>query len=143
MSDLSHLELNPAQLRFSCDSVVGDVCGTEETEPCDEIIGQERAVDAIRLGLQVERPGYNVFVVGYSGTGRSTAIRKMIEQLGLESGDSPPDLCYVNNFGNPDSPKLLQFPPGIGSRFRDEMEKLITDLRDTIHGLLDFVRSTS
>jgi lon-related putative ATP-dependent protease len=137
MTPKPNFELSPEQLRFSCNATDTVVCGTEEAEHSDEIIGQERAVDAIRLGLQVEKPGYNVFVVGYSGTGRSTAIRKMLEHLGLGTGEPPEDVCYANNFRNPDVPRLLLFPPGDGSRFRDEMQKLISDLRDTVPGLLD------
>ena len=97
MSDLSKYKVPVGQLRWSCKKGTGGVCGTDDTEATGEIIGQDRAIDAIKLGLNVEQPGYNVFLVGYAGTGRSTAIQKMLEELGLKKGQAPEDICYVNN----------------------------------------------
>jgi predicted ATP-dependent protease len=71
-------------------------------------------------------------VVGYAGTGRSTAIQKMLEELGLEKGEPPEDICYVNNFKDPDCPRALFFPAGIGVKFRDEMKKAIDSLQESI-----------
>jgi hypothetical protein len=132
MSDLSKYKVRVKQLRWSCKKGTGGVCGTDDLEATGEIIGQERAIDAIKLGLNVEQPGYNVFVVGYAGTGRSTAIQKMLEELGLEKGEPPEDICYVNNFKDPDCPRALFFPAGIGVKFRDEMKKAIDSLQESI-----------
>jgi len=132
MSDLSKYKVSVKQLRWSCTQDAKTICGTDDTEATGEIIGQERAIDAIKLGLNVEQPGYNVFVVGYAGTGRSTAIQKMLEELGLEKGEPPEDICYVNNFKDPDSPRGLFFPAGVGAKFRDEMKKAIDSLQESI-----------
>jgi len=132
MSDLSKYEVSLKQLRWSCTQDAKTICGTDDSEATGEIIGQERAIDAIKLGLNVEQPGYNVFVVGYAGTGRSTAIQKMLEELGLEKGEPPEDICYVNNFKDPDSPRGLFFPAGVGAKFRDEMKKAIDSLQESI-----------
>jgi ATP-dependent Lon protease len=113
------------------------VCGTDDAKASNEIIGQERAVDAIRLGLEVEQPGYNVFIVGYTGTGRSTAIRKMLKDLGLEEGDRPGDVCYVHNFKNTDRPRSLVFEAGRGADFRSEMKEMIDQLKEAIPQLVE------
>jgi lon-related putative ATP-dependent protease len=136
-SSLSKYEVAHDKLRWTCESADKVISATDHAKASSEIIGQERAVDAIRLGLRVEQPGYNVFIVGYTGTGRSTAIRKMLEDLGLEEGNKPPDICYVNNFQNPDRPRSLIFDAGMGAKFRDEMKDLIDQLRDAIPQLVE------
>lgn len=137
MEGLSQYRVPLDQLRWSCQTERGSICATDNIEPCGEIIGQERAIDAIKLGLRLEQPGYNVFVVGYSGTGRTTTIQKMLQELGLEDGRPPDDLCYVNNFENPDCPRALRFPAGMGMKFRAEMDRMIKHLREAIPGLME------
>ncbi|MGD8921744.1 MAG: ATP-binding protein, partial [Candidatus Zixiibacteriota bacterium] len=137
MSPLTDFEVPLNQLRWSCKSIEGDICGTADAEAISEIIGQDRAIDAIKLGLRIEQPGYNVFIVGYSGTGRTTTIKHMLQSLGLEDGAKPEDLCYVNNFSNPDTPRALLFPAGVGAQFRDEMQNMIQRLRGSIPDLLE------
>ncbi|UCC81253.1 MAG: AAA family ATPase [Candidatus Zixiibacteriota bacterium] len=132
MSDLSKYRVPVERLRWSCKKGAKAVCGTDDSKATGEIIGQERAIDAIKLGLNVDQPGYNVFVVGYAGTGRSTAIQKMLEELGLKKGEPPEDICYVNNFKDPDCPRALFFPAGKGVKFRDEMNKAIDSLQESI-----------
>ncbi len=134
---LSKYEVPIEKLRWVCDADKDIVCSTDDAKASNEIIGQERAVDAIRLGLQVEQPGFNVFIVGYTGTGRSSAIRKMLKDLGLEKGDRPEDVCYVNNFKNNDQPRSLTFPAGEGARFRDEIKDMIDQLREGIPQLVE------
>ncbi|MBD3401498.1 AAA family ATPase [candidate division GN15 bacterium] len=99
--------------------------------PCEEIIGQARAIEAIRLGLNVRSKGYNVFVTGLLGTGRTTTIKHLLEQL---DHDDPSllDVCYVNNFANEDSPRILTFPAGEGRRFRKDMGYLIDSIRKVV-----------
>jgi lon-related putative ATP-dependent protease len=128
MSDLKKYLVPVDQLRWTCKAA----CGTDHSKATGEIIGQDRAIDAIKLGLNVEQPGYNVFVVGYAGTGRSTAIQKMLEELGLKKGEPPNDICYINNFEDPNCPRALFFPAGDGVKFRDEMKKSIESLQESI-----------
>jgi predicted ATP-dependent protease len=132
MTDLSKYLVPVDKLRWSCKKDTRAICGTDDTTATGEIIGQDRAIDAIRLGLQVEQPGYNVFVVGYTGTGRSTAIERMLEELGLEKGEPPEDICYVHNFKDSNSPRALFFPAGNGVKFRDKMKKAIDSLQESI-----------
>ena len=79
---------------------------TDDLPVTQKIIGQDRAVRAIRLGLAIHSPGYNVFVVGHIGTGRNTTINRFLEEAPGKASP-PPDLAYVHNFKEPDSPRLL------------------------------------
>lgn len=124
-------ELPPDKLRWRCDPCVFGVKTTDELVPCEAIIGQKRAIDAIRLGLDIESVGYNIFVVGLVGTGRSTTIKHLLERL--EKKQKPPDdKCYVNNFRNSDMPKLISLPAGKGKLFKKDMGNLIESLKKNI-----------
>ena len=91
---------------------------TESVQPCQDIIGQERALEAIRLGLDINSVGYNVFVTGLAGTGRFTTIKCVLEEMET-AGKIPDDICYVNNFKNPDMPHMLKIAGGSGKRLQE------------------------
>ena len=128
-------ELPPEKLawRLDLDKISFDTSDGFET--IQEIIGQERALNAIKTGLAIKSPGYNIFVTGLAGTGRTTTIKKLLEKL-KEEGETPDDLLYVHNFKKPDEPKLIVLPPGKGRDFRDSMERLIDMLKTNIPELL-------
>jgi len=124
-------KLKIRDLNYQVDVSPTGVTKTEDIDPCCGIIGQQRAIDAIRTGLNVKSPGYNVFVTGLSGTGRSTTIKHLLEQLDHEKPELN-DICYVNNFQNEDSPQVLIFAAGEGRRFRKDMEYLINSIRKAV-----------
>lgn len=98
---------------------------------CEGIIGQQRAIDAIKVGLQVESKGYNIFVTGLPGTGRTTTISHLLAQL--EHADPKlRDVCYVNNFKKTDNPLVLAFAAGEGRRFKKDMEYTVHSLRKVV-----------
>jgi ATP-dependent Lon protease len=100
------------------------------------IIGQGRAVEAIQLGLSVRSDGYNIFVTGDVGSGRSTVTRRMLR--GLKLGEAPPeDLVYVHNFQNTDQPRRLTFQAGRGQAFKDSMEEVIDSISRELPRLFD------
>src|SRR5262245_48946109 len=109
---------------------------TDDLPVTQKIIGQDRAVRAIRLGLAIHAPGYNVFVVGHIGTGRNTTINRYLEEA-PGKGWPPPDLAYVHNFKEPDSPRLLVFPAGRGGRFRDAVHAFVTGLKRGLPRVFD------
>src|SRR4030066_1350310 len=119
------------KLRWRCDPDALSFNTTESLPPCDEIIGQNRALEAIRLGLDIHSIGYNIFVTGLAGTGRFTTIKCVLEEIDVK-GKFPNDLCYVNNFKNPDMPHMLSLPAGQGNAFKKEMETLIETLKKKI-----------
>ena len=131
MANGFYREVPVEKLRWRCDPDSLSLETTESVQPCDEIIGQERALEAIRVGLVINSIGYNIFVTGLAGTGRFTTIKAVLKELDV-TGKIPNDLCYVNNFKNPDMPHMLILPAGEGSRFKKEMEILIEGLKKKI-----------
>ena len=131
MADKLYEEVPVEQLRWRCDPGTLSCETTQTVQACDEIIGQERAQEAIRVGLDIHGIGYNIFVTGLTGTGRFTTIKCILEELDAK-GKIPNDLCYVNNFKNPDMPHMLTLPAGQGAAFKKEMETLVESLKKKI-----------
>lgn len=132
----TELELNPEQLRWRCDPDTLGVETTADIPPCQEIIGQERAIRAIRMGLNLKSHGYNIYLSGLTGTGKTTTVKKLLEQMDSK-GPTPDDICYVYNFHDPDSPSSLNFPAGQGKNFVRDMEKMIDSLLKDIPIIYD------
>ncbi len=86
------------------------------------VIQQNRAFEALRIGLEQTSPGFHIFVVGPAGTGRRTLTRQYVEQL-ARTRPTPPDLCYVYNFEDPDTPMALVLPTGRAAHLRDEVRQ--------------------
>ena len=124
-------EVPVEKLRWRCPPESLPFETTTEIKPCMEIIGQERALKAIRLGLELDSLGYNIFIVGLVGTGRNTTIKCLLEEID-KTGKIPDDLCYVNNFKDPDQPHCICLPAGKGKVFKKEMEDLIESLKKNI-----------
>ncbi len=131
----SFKELSWNQLSWSLDPEKIEFDTSDGCEPCEEIIGQDRAVKAIQTGLDIRSLGYNIFITGLTGTGRITTIKKLLEEL-KKKQKTPSDILYVNNFRNPDKPTLIILPAGQGREFREEMENMISMLKSNIPELL-------
>ena len=100
------------------------VMSSSDIEPCEEIIGQARAIEAIKVGLHIKSRGYNIFVTGMGGTGRTTTIQHLLQQLNHHEPNLK-DICYVNNFKNVDNPRVIVFEAGEGKQEEGgEEEKL-------------------
>lgn len=128
-------ELPVEKLRWRCDPASIPYATSATSPPCDEIIGQERALRSLQTGLDIRSLGYNIFITGMVGTGRTTTIKQLLEKL--EKGDQPPDdILYVNNFKYPDEPTLLMLPAGKGRQFGAAMDDLIEMLKRNIPDLL-------
>jgi lon-related putative ATP-dependent protease len=119
--------VDPGQLGFE---------ETGELEPLTEIIGQERAVEALEFGLGMKSPGFNLYVSGPVGTGKGTLVRQMVKRL-AQAAPAPPDWCYVNNFQDASRPVCLSFPAGQGCAFKREMATFIESLRRDIPGAFE------
>ena len=120
-------ELPAGRLRWHCSPKSIGVKTTNDVRPSKEIIGQDRALRALRLGLEMKHHGYNIFVTGFSGTGRMTTIKRLLAEF--EKTSVPlNDRCYVHNFENADQPILITLPAGHGSQFRSDMDNLIQEL---------------
>ncbi len=129
-------ELKPEELRWKCDPGSLKIESSNYGIPLEGIIGQKRAVDSIKMGLEIQHSGYNIFATGIPGTGRTTTIMKLLDSL-EEKERIPDDLCYVNNFKNPDMPILIILPSGKGREFKKNMETMIESLRENIPKILE------
>ncbi|MFP5507238.1 MAG: ATP-dependent protease, partial [Gammaproteobacteria bacterium] len=86
--------LSVEQLATVCDPAELSFGSTEELADLDVIFGQERALEAIRFGLAVDRPGYNLFALGASGIGKHSTVMRQLRRRAAQAA-VPPDLCYV------------------------------------------------
>lgn len=91
------------------------------------VIGQDRAVKSMEFGLSMNAPGYNIFVLGSQGTGKSTYTQSVVSKIAAKS-NVPNDWCYINNFSEWDKPLAISLPPGKGKEFQKDMDKLIANL---------------
>lgn len=133
------LRLAPAKLRWVCPKRCLKFRTTDDIKRADAnmrlpkqlIVGQRRAVEALALGLEIRVTGYNIFVSGPAGTGRTTTVRQMLERFKSEKRELD-DKCYVNNFKDPDQPRLLSLGPGQGRKFQRDMEQFVEYLTKNI-----------
>ncbi|MBN2321073.1 MAG: AAA family ATPase [Acidobacteria bacterium] len=121
----------PDQLRWNCDPSVFSFKTTADIAPLKGIIEQERPIRAIRFGLDIASPGYNIYVSGLTGTGKTTIIKTFLEEIAAKL-PRPDDWCYVYNFKEPISPTILNLPPGRAKSFKAEMNELVRNLRTGI-----------
>ncbi len=99
-------EVKTTDLRDICDHRVFKFKNTSEIKPLNEVIGQKRAVQAIEFGLNMKSPGYNIFVTGVAGTGKSTIVRDIVTQH-AKTLPAPDGWCLVNNFKDQFRPKAI------------------------------------
>jgi len=98
-------------------------------------VGQRRAEQSLELGIAIDHPGYNVFVLGDAGSGRHSTVVRLLEAS--RRAGSVPDWCYVNNFAAPTKPRVLRLPAGRGARFQTEMTEFARELGPAISGAFD------
>jgi len=125
-------ELDTNQVRQRCDPALFHCNSTDELKPIDGIIGQDRALSALKFGLNIVKPGFNIFVSGLAGTGRTTAIKSFMEALAAKK-ETPTDWCYVHNFRDAYCPKVLEVPAGKGEALRKDMERTIDNARRSLN----------
>lgn len=121
---LPRLEIKPRELRWQCDPNTLGFETTASLESKPNIIGQDRALHAIRLGLGLRSPGYNIFISGLTGVGKLTAIRSELEAMDLSRSDLK-DICYVHNFRDPDAPLCLMLKKGQGAPLKKRLLDLL------------------
>jgi len=126
--NISDLELKPEQLRRQNDPATFTFKTTAELPSLEQIIGQDRAIDAIDFGVDMPSQGYNIFAVGPAGSGRTTAVRQFLNKRASQRA-IPREWCYVYNFHDPRRPKAIDLPPGRASLLRKQMADLIEQTR--------------
>ncbi|MFQ5586133.1 MAG: Lon protease family protein [Thermodesulfobacteriota bacterium] len=123
--------LTPEKLRWRCDPDQFSFKTTGDIPSLDEIIGQARAMHSLDMGLGMKSHGYNIYGLGESGTGKSSIIKAQLEKIAINE-ETPNDWCYIFNFLDPDIPKALSLPAGMGGNLKVDMEELIVALRRDI-----------
>ncbi len=132
----SYPELSHTELRWTCPTRWFTFRTTKELEPLDTIVGQPRAIEALRLGALLRSAGYNIYVSGLSGTGRLTTIQHILEQL-RQPVKNLRDFCYVHNFQTPEEPKLLVLSAGMGRGLKQRLRETLTLLQNKLAKLFD------
>ncbi len=130
----SVLPLSSEQLYRAFDPATLPFETTADLPDGQEIIGQQRAIDAIRFGIGIRHQGYNLFALGPNGTGRQTTVNRFLRQRALAEA-VPDDWCYVYNFAETYRPRALRLPPGKAVALRDDMKKLIEELTSVLSGV--------
>jgi len=129
-------KLSTAELTYRCDPRKLPFQTTAEVPPLEGMIGQERAIKAMEFGLRIKRTGYNIFITGYTGTGRSSYALTAVQQIAAQE-PRPDDWIYVYNFNNPSEPLALNLPAGEGAIFCRRVEELLDDLKQAIPKAFD------
>jgi predicted ATP-dependent protease len=124
-------EVSAEQARRRCAPALFDCDSTEELEPAESIIGQDRALSALKFGLNMPKPGFNIFVSGLAGTGRTTAIKSFLEEVAAKK-EPPSDWCYIHNFHDSYCPKALKLPAGMGQSLQKDMKRIIDNAQRSI-----------
>ncbi len=119
--------LKPTQLYHACNPDLLTFETTDELEPLSETIGQERAIESIRFGVDMPHSGYNLYVMGSNGLGRHTLVHEWLTRQSTNAS-APLDWCYVANFQDPHKPVALGIPAGMGRVLCRDMEQLIDNL---------------
>jgi predicted ATP-dependent protease len=128
--------LTADRLRRRCDLSSLAFETTDDLKSDDDVLGQDRAFEAIEFGIGIEHRGYNVFVLGPTGAGRHRYVRRILDARAADEA-KPSDWCYIHNFDDPRRPRALELPTGMGRSLRRDMAQLIDDLRAGIPAVFE------
>lgn len=133
MEYADHFSIPPEKLKKVCSygEELSFCTSSLDVPPLGGVIGQDRAVRSMQFGLSMDAPGYNIFVSGQPGTGKTTYVQTVVSETaaGLPK---PEDWCYVYNFSDKDNPSAISLPAGQGRVFQKDMDALIAELRASI-----------
>ena len=124
-------ELNYKDLRIVCNPNIFNFDTTEELEPIRTGIGQDRGIEALEFGLQIDVKGYNLYLEGPSGVGKTMYTKNYLNQIAAKK-KVPNDWCYIYNFDDPNEPISVSLPAGQGKEFRDYMDGFIKEIKKDI-----------
>ncbi|MEE4378185.1 MAG: Lon-like protease helical domain-containing protein [Candidatus Competibacteraceae bacterium] len=128
--------LSAETLYRRCDPATLPFETTDDLPDLSEVIGQARALEALQFGIGMHRKGYNLYAMGPPGIGKHAVVKRVLgEAAGQESSAS--DWVYVNNFTDPSKPVALEMPASRGEALRQDMERFLDDLKDTLPTAFD------
>jgi len=123
-------------LRWVCDTEQFDFETTDDLPELEDTIGQERALRSIEFSLGMSESGFNLYISGEAGTGRTSSIMNLLKKR-AKTEPAPHDWCYVHNFKSPDNPIALALKAGMGSELEKDMAELLTNVRNDIPKALE------
>ena len=129
-------KLSTSELYITCDPQSMNYSSSAEVGSQGTIIGQERAVRAMRFGLDIQDKGFNIFVAGRPGTGRTTAIERFLDEI-ASAKPAPDDWCYVHNFEDSYRPHAMRLPAGQAREFQKDIEGLIKSITQEIQAAFE------
>ncbi len=128
--------LKPEELRRTCDPSSLPFNTSADAPLPEKFIGQDRAETSMHFGLAIESKGYNIFLAGPRGTGKSSIIEQLVRKI-ASSKPVPDDWCLVYNFTESNKPKAIRFAPGMAIKFKKQMEKLLKSFQENVPRLLE------
>ena len=129
-------KLKSEQLYKKCDSRKFEFTTTAELEERLSALGQDRAISAVELGINIKSKGYNLFCLGPEGTGKTSLVKRILEKE-AKTRPTPDDWAYVYNFDEPYKPKAISVPAGEASEFAKDIDDLIENFSDSIPAIID------
>ena len=124
-------ELSYKDLKMTCNPNIFHFDTTADLESIQEGIGQDRGIKALEFGLQVDVKGYNLYLEGPSGVGKTMYTKNYLQKIALKK-KVPSDWCYIYNFDNPNQPIAVELPAGQGKEFKDYMDGFIKEIKKDI-----------
>ena len=124
-------ELSYRDLKMVCDQKMFKFETTKELEPINDGIGQERGIKALEFGINVDVKGYNLYIEGPSGVGKTMYTKNYLDSISSKK-KVPNDWCYIYNFQNPNEPIAVSLPAGQGKEFKESMEGFIKEVKKDI-----------
>jgi lon-related putative ATP-dependent protease len=130
-------ELSADKLEWQCDPAMFTFHCTKDLAPLREFVGQDRAIRAIEFGLSMDKDGYNIYVAGLTGTGKTSAVKRQIDKLleekqALQQVQPPEDWLYIYNFDNVEKPQVLNLPQGKGKVFKEQIDSLLQRIKEEL-----------
>ena len=133
---MSITKLKSSELYRVCDPKKFDFSSTADLEERMSALGQDRAISAVELGINIKSKGYNLFCLGPEGTGKTSLVKRILEKEAKER-PTPDDWAYVYNFDEPYKPKAISFPAGTATEFAKDIDKLIDEFSTAIPSILE------
>ncbi len=124
-------EVSYKDLRYNCNPEIFDFETTEDLNTVYKGMGQQRGIDSLKFGLTVDTKGYNVYLEGPTGSGKTTYTKNYLTKLS-KTKKAPQDWCYIYNFENPNEPVAVSLPAGEGNNFKEIMDKFIDEIKKDI-----------
>ena len=128
--------LAPGALKRRCDPRSLRFRTTAELDDLDDILGQERAIEALRFGIGIRSDGFNLFALGPNALGKHTTVRQFLDRKAADQ-ETPADWCYIHDFEDAHRPKALKLPAGSGGKLHRDMARLIEELQTAVAAIFD------